>query len=156
MLLLLLLSCFGRVRLCATPWTGSPPGHSLTLVLLFLLSSYSLFILKVFFLHLTLYGNWSISSKTALHHMLMCSAVLVTQSCLTPCNPMDCSPVPGSSVHETLQAYCSCTTSVSKGSSQPRDQAQVSWASRIAGRYRLSYQGSTHMLMKSVLTLDLH
>ena len=28
---------------------------------------------------------------------------LATQSCLTLCNPMDCSP-PGSSVHETLQA----------------------------------------------------
>ena len=29
--------------------------------------------------------------------------VLVAQSCLTPCYPMDCSP-PGSSVHEILQA----------------------------------------------------
>ena len=29
--------------------------------------------------------------------------VLVTQSCLTLCNPMDCSP-PGSSVHGILQA----------------------------------------------------
>ena len=29
--------------------------------------------------------------------------VLVTQSCLTPCNPMDCSPL-GSSVHGILQA----------------------------------------------------
>ena len=28
---------------------------------------------------------------------------LVTQSCLTLCNSMDCSP-PGSSIHETLQA----------------------------------------------------
>ena len=28
--------------------------------------------------------------------------VLVTQLCLTLCNPMDCSP-PGSSVHEVLQ-----------------------------------------------------
>ena len=29
--------------------------------------------------------------------------VLVTQSCQTPCDPMDCSP-PGSSVHRILQA----------------------------------------------------
>ena len=29
--------------------------------------------------------------------------VLVAQSCLTLCNPMDCSP-PGSSVHEIFQA----------------------------------------------------
>ena len=32
-----------------------------------------------------------------------CVCVLVTQSCLTLCNPMDCNG-PGSSVHETLQA----------------------------------------------------
>ena len=32
-----------------------------------------------------------------------CSSVLVTQSCLDLCNPMDCSP-PGSSVHGSLQA----------------------------------------------------
>ena len=31
----------------------------------------------------------------------MCS---VAQSCLTPCNPMDCSP-PGSSVHGTRQEH---------------------------------------------------
>ena len=33
----------------------------------------------------------------------VCVCVLVTQSCLTICNPMDCSPL-GSSVHEILQA----------------------------------------------------
>ena len=32
-----------------------------------------------------------------------CWCVLVSQSCLTPCDPMDCSP-PGSSIHGTLQA----------------------------------------------------
>ena len=31
------------------------------------------------------------------------SSVLVAQSCLTLCDPMDCSP-PGSSVHEIFQA----------------------------------------------------
>ena len=31
--------------------------------------------------------------------------MLVAQSCLTLCNPMDCSP-PGSSVHGILQAKC--------------------------------------------------
>ena len=35
----------------------------------------------------------------------VCVCVLVTQSCLTLCNPMGCSPVPpGSSVHGILQA----------------------------------------------------
>ena len=33
----------------------------------------------------------------------MCVCVLVTQSCPTLCNPMDCNP-PGSSVHEIFQA----------------------------------------------------
>ena len=33
----------------------------------------------------------------------MCCVYLITQLCLTLCNPMDCSP-PGSSVHGTFQA----------------------------------------------------
>ena len=57
---------------------------------------------------------------------------LVTQSCLTLCDPMDCSP-PGSSVHGILQArILEWVAMPSSGeSSQPRDQTQVS---RIAGR----------------------
>ena len=61
------------------------------------------------------------------------SVCLVTQLCLTLCNFMDCS-LPGSSVHGILQARVlewvampSC-----RGSSQPRDQTQVSL---IAGRH---------------------
>ena len=52
---------------------------------------------------------------------------LVTQSCLTLCGPMDCSP-PGSSVHGILQARILewVATSSFRGSSQPRDQIQVS------------------------------
>ena len=34
--------------------------------------------------------------------MYVCMNVLIAQSCLTLCDPMDCSP--GSSVHEILQA----------------------------------------------------
>ena len=57
----------------------------------------------------------------------------VTQSCLTLCNPMGCSP-PGSSVHGILQARILewVTIFFSRGSSQPRDQTQVSC---IAGRH---------------------
>ena len=49
------------------------------------------------------------------------------------CDPMDCSP-PGSSVHETLQAGMLEWVAIPffKGSSQPRDQTQVSC---IAGRF---------------------
>ena len=46
----------------------------------------------------------------------------VAQSCLTLCDPMDCSP-PGSSVHGFLQARILewVAISFSRGSSQPRD-----------------------------------
>ena len=52
---------------------------------------------------------------------------LVTQSCLTLCDTMDCS-LPGSSVHGILQARAlECVARpFSRGSSKPRDQTQVS------------------------------
>ena len=52
---------------------------------------------------------------------------LVTQSCPTPCDPKDCS-LPGSSIHETLQARVLewGAISFSRVSSQPRDRTQVS------------------------------
>ena len=55
-----------------------------------------------------------------------------TQSCLTLCNPVDCS-LPGSSVHGILQARMLEWVAISffRGSSQPRDQTRVS---HIAGR----------------------
>ena len=48
---------------------------------------------------------------------------MLVQSCLTLCNPMDCSP-PGSSVHGVFQARILewVAISSSRGSSQPRDQ----------------------------------
>ena len=56
----------------------------------------------------------------------------VTQSCLTLCDPMDCS-LPGSSIHGIFQARVLewVAVSFSRGSSPPRDQTQVS---RIVGR----------------------
>ena len=53
--------------------------------------------------------------------------VLVTQSCPTLCDPMDCSP-PGSSVHGTFQARILewVAISFSRGSSRPKDQTWVS------------------------------
>ena len=51
----------------------------------------------------------------------------VAQLCPTLCNPIDGSP-PGSSVHGILQARIVewVVISFSRGSSQPRDQTQVS------------------------------
>ena len=56
----------------------------------------------------------------------------VAQSCLTLCDPMDCSP-PGSSIQGILQARILewVAISFSRGSSRPRDRTQVS---RIGGR----------------------
>ena len=72
--------------------------------------------------------------------------VLVTQSCLTLCDPMDCS-LPGSSVHGILQARVLEWVAIpfSRGSSPPRDQTRVSY---LTGRfvYCLSHQGSLGFL----------
>ena len=57
-----------------------------------------------------------------------CVCVLVTQSRVaqTLCNLMDCS-LPGSSVHEILQAKMECIAiPLSRVSSQPRDRIQIS------------------------------
>ena len=66
----------------------------------------------------------------------------VAQSCLTLCDPTDCSP-PGSSTHGIFQAKVLewVATSSSRGSSWPRNRTCVS---RIVGRrfYHLSHQGS--------------
>ena len=54
------------------------------------------------------------------------------QSCLTPCDPMDCSP-PVSSVHGILQARILERVAMPsfKGSSQPKDHTCVSYVSCI-------------------------
>ena len=59
--------------------------------------------------------------------ILLCMCAKSLQSCLSPCDPMDCSP-PGSSVHGILQARIleSVTIFFSRGSSWPRDQTHVS------------------------------
>ena len=66
----------------------------------------------------------------SIHYSQMC--VLVAQSCLSLCNPVDCSS-PGSSVHGIFQARILewVAFPFSRGSSQPRDWTQVF----IAGRF---------------------
>ena len=62
----------------------------------------------------------------------------VAQSCLTFCDPMDCSP-PGSSVHGILQTRILewDARPSSRGSSRPRDWTHVSYVSCI-GRWFLT------------------
>ena len=57
----------------------------------------------------------------------LCCCCLVAKSCLTPCDPVDCSP-PGSSVHGIVQArILQCVPiSFSRGSSPHRHQTLVS------------------------------
>ena len=73
---------------------------------------------------------------------LCCS--LVAKSCLTPCDPMDCSP-PGSSVYGLFQARILewIVISFSRGSSRPRVQTRVS----CIGRWIL-HHGATLTCMK--------
>ena len=67
------------------------------------------------------------------------------QSCLTLCNPVDCSP-PGSSVHEILQVKILDWVAMpsSRESSQPRDWTHVSYVSCIGRQvlYHQSHLGS--------------
>ena len=63
--------------------------------------------------------------------------VLDAQSCQILCNPIDsveCSPLPGSSVHGILQARILewVAISFSRESSEPRDRT---WVSYITGRF---------------------
>ena len=76
--MLLLLSCFSRVRLC-NPIDGSPPGSSVPGIL-----------------------QARILEWVAISFSNTCMHAKSLQSCLTLCDPMDSSP-PGSSVHGILQ-----------------------------------------------------
>ena len=66
--------------------------------------------------------------------------VLVAQSCLTFCDPTDCS-TPGFSVHGILQARILewVASPFSRGSSQPRDRT---WVSYIVGRFFIIWASS--------------
>ena len=67
----------------------------------------------------------------------LCVCAKLLQSCLTLCNPMDCSPT-GSSVHGILQARILEWIAVpfSRWSSLPRDWTRISYVSSI-GRWVL-------------------
>ena len=87
--------------------------------------------------------------------------VLVAQSCLTLCDPMDCSP-PGCSVRGIHQARILEWVAIpfSRGSSQPRDWTQVSciarrffqlWDMCIQGMYVGEYWD---VMQNTLITVD--
>ena len=73
-------------------------------------------------------------------HVVMC-ACSVVQSCLTLCDPLDCSP-PSSNVHGIFQTRTLewIAVSSSRASSRPRDQSCISCIA--ANSLPLSCQGS--------------
>ena len=73
----------------------------------------------------------------------MCACVVVTQSCQTLCNPIDCNPL-GSSIHGILQTRIlewGFSILFSRVSYQPRDRSPGLLNCRQI-LYHLSYQGS--------------
>ena len=82
----------------------------------------------------------------------MCLCVIVTQSCLSLCDPMDCSR-PGSSVHGISQARILewAVISFSMGSSRPRDQTWVSCINR-----RILYCPSTKEAWTGTFVIFVH
>ena len=77
--------------------------------------------------------------------------MLVTQSCPTLCNPMNC-PLPGCSVHGILQARMLEWVAIplSRGSSQPRNRI---WVSCIAGRFFTIWATSICLVAQSCPTV---
>ena len=118
----------------------SPETHNVT-TLFFIYFNWRLITLQ--------YGGGFCHTVTRISHgctnWLCVHACGHAQSCLTLCDPMDCSP-PGSSLHEILLARILEWVSMpsSRGSSRPKDWNWVSCISCIqAGSLPLSHQGSS-------------
>ena len=83
------------------------------------------------------------------NHKTGLTACVLTQSCPTLCDPMDCSP-PGSFVHGILQARILEWVAMpfSRGSSQSRDRTCVSYLSYVGRRilYHWHHLGSPRTL----------
>ena len=112
---------------------------------------YKIFKMKLHFMKIKFYEE----NKTEIWVQVEVSFVvfLVTQSCPTLCDPVDCSPQ-GSSVHRIFQARILewVAISCSKGSSQSRDWTFVSWVSWIAGRL-FTHQGNREAQLEEMMWL---
>ena len=91
--------------------------------------------------------SWNILLYTALLTSWIHVVVLVAESCLTPCDPTDCSSA-GSSLHRILQARILewVVISFSRGSSGPRNRTRISCIVRQV-LYHLSHWRSPHELI---------
>ena len=80
--------------------------------------------------------------------LLCCVCAKSLQSCLTLCDPIDCSP-PGSPIHGNLQAGILewVTMPSSRGSSQPRDRNCLSYIFCVSRQvlYHQCHLGSPHI-----------
>ena len=87
--------------------------------------------------------------------IVLCVHAQLLQSCLTLCDPMDCSP-PDSSVHGILQTTILEWVAIpsSRGSSQPRDRTRISCIFCVPRQilYPLSYLGSSINWVQSFLS----
>ena len=74
----------------------------------------------------------------------------ITQSCLTLCDPMNCSP-PGSSVHGVFLARILewVVISYSRGSSPPRDQTHISPTAPPGKPFQLPFPEKCPLLLNS-------
>ena len=122
-LLLLLLSCFSRVRLCATPWTAAyqappfmgfsrqeywsglplPSPTGLESKLNNMMVKYSHRWSALFVINVIIMNKCYLSSRLSIYNYCYVAAAKSLQSCPTLCDPIDSSP-PGFSVPGVLQA----------------------------------------------------
>ena len=81
-----------------------------------------------------LFGKGHLKGNSFLLHVCICAESF--QSCLTLCDPMDCSP-PGSSAHGMLQSRILEWFAMpsSRGFSPPRNRTHVSYKSCTGGRF---------------------
>ena len=100
-------------------------------------------------------SSYGYLTKETIQEILMAClfACLSAQSCLTFCDPTDCSP-PGPSVHGILQGRILEWVSISssRGSSWPRDGIRVSGVSCIGRQflYQLPHLGSPFLIKETI------
>ena len=124
---------FGAEKMFETSYLTSPSLQCLCLLLIFTLDcylyciSYLLFILLFHFSTTRFTEPWKQRTHSVIILFIVSCPFLVTQSCPTLCNSMDCSPQ-GFSVHGILQARILKWVAIplSRGSSWPKDQTWVS------------------------------